>query len=238
MRKVAGLLLCALLLSACVPEVVRHNEAGNEHFAGETYDEAIDEYRLAQVAEPDQAEPYYNAANAYNRTGQVDAALAQTDQALKTADPELAAQTWYNLGNAYFDAQQWPPAIQAYQEALRLRPGDEDAKHNLELALQKLQEQSKSQNQDQEDQKEQEQSEDDQGQPSPTPTPESDAASPEEQETGEEQQQPAGEPQEDQQMTPEQAMQLLQALLDDSETLQERLQQIYEVPGPPPAKDW
>jgi hypothetical protein len=36
---------------------------------------------------------------------QIDAAMAQAEQALKTANPALAAQTWYNLGNAFFDAE-------------------------------------------------------------------------------------------------------------------------------------
>ena len=39
-------------------------------------------------------------------------------------------------------------------------------------------------------------------------------------------------------MSEEQAIQLLQALLSDSQTLQERLQQVHRVPGPVPEQDW
>ena len=39
-------------------------------------------------------------------------------------------------------------------------------------------------------------------------------------------------------MTEEQALQLLQALLGDSQTLQERLQEMHQVPGSAPAEDW
>jgi Ca-activated chloride channel family protein len=234
------------LLSSCAPGVVQHNNTGNEHFAEEAFDEAIAEYRQAQVDAPDQAEPYYNAANVYNRQSQLDAALAQAQQALKSADPDLAAQTWYNLGNAYFDAQQWPQAIAAYQEALRLDPNDLDAKHNLELALQKQEQQEQQQDQEQQDQQDQQdgQEQDNQeserneqpqtGAATPTPagqpetTPEQDQATP----------QPSGQAQQDAEMTPEQALQLLQALAANSETLQERLQEIFRVPGPPPAEDW
>lgn len=231
--------LTYILLCSCAPGVVRHNNAGNERFAESAYDEALAEYRQAQVDDPDQAEPYYNAANTYNRQSQLDASLAQAQQALKTADPDLAAQTWYNLGNAYFDAEQWPQAIAAYQEALRLKPDDLDAKHNLELALQKLeeeeqqqeqQEQEQEQQEQQEQQQDQESQESEQGEQSPTgeatPTP----ASPSE--SSESQEQPA------EGLTPEQALQLLQALVGDSETLQERLQEIYRVPQPPPERDW
>ena len=246
MRRLCVLGIALALVAGCTPAVVGHNEAGNRRFAEDAYEEAIDEYRLAQVAEPDQAEPYYNAANAYNRQGQPEAASAQTQQALKTAEQQLAGKAWYNLGNAYFDAQQWPRAIEAYQEALRIQPDDQDAKHNLELALQRLQEQqqqeqSENQRQEQEQSKEEDQGEEGQQgqQPGPTPTPD-DAPAPSEGQQGEEE--PTPQPQvssgEEDGMTPEQAAQLLEALLSDGETLQERLQAVRPVPGPNPEQDW
>jgi len=236
-----------VFLTSCAPDVVQHNTAGNTHFEAGEYEQAVAAYRQAQVEAPDQAEPYYNAANAYNRQAQLDAVVAQAQQALKTADPELAAQAWYNLGNAYFDAQQWPDAIAAYQETLRLNPDDGDAKHNLELALQKLEEQQQQQEQEQQDQEKEEQREEqdqeqEQNQRSeagatPTPADESQGSEEQGQETTPEpsdQSQATGEGE----MTPQQALQLLEALMSESETLQERLQQIYRAPGAPPEEDW
>jgi len=237
--------LTLVSLVACAPEVVRQNESGNEHFENQEYDQAIEDYKLAQVADPDRSEPYYNAANGYNRTGDVDTTLAQTRQALKSADPALASKAWYNLGNAYFDAEQWAPAIEAYKEGLRLAPDDMDAKHNLELALQNLKEQQQQQQQDQQSQQEsssqseEEESSDnseDQGQET-TPTPEGQGAQNEPDEAAATPQ-PSGEAQESQELSPDQAMQLLNALLGSQDTLQERLQQLTPIAGPTPAQDW
>jgi Ca-activated chloride channel family protein len=234
--RTAYCVFAGIFLSACAPGAVRHNNAGNERFAEGAYGEAIAEYRQAQVDEPDKVEPYYNAANAYNRQRQLEAVLAQAQQALKTADSDLATQTWYNLGNAYFDAEQWSQAIAAYQEALRLNPDDLDAKHNLELALQKLEEQ-KQQEQQQAEQESQESESNEQsqsGETTPTPASQSETAEEQNQATPE----PSGEAHETEGMTPEQALQLLQALASDSETLQERLREIFQVPGAPPEEDW
>jgi hypothetical protein len=76
----------AVLVSACAPSAVRHNRHGNVHFADGAYADAIEAYRLAQIADSEKAEPFYNAANAYNRNAQLSATLAQTQQALRTAN--------------------------------------------------------------------------------------------------------------------------------------------------------
>ena len=247
LTRLLAILLFLTLISGCAPEEVKYNAQGNEHFENAAYPAALDDYRQAQVAAPDRPEPYYNAANAYNRQGEVAGAQAQTQQALKTAEDELAAQAWYNLGNAYFDAQQWQAAVEAYKEALRITPDDQDAKHNLELALQKLQDQQQqAQNQQQQQEQDQQQNQgDSEEQQSQQENQEQESEETQEQD----QQQQSSESQEEEaqqqeggqqetQMTPEQAQQLLQAILGDSETLQERLQRMYQAPGGAPEEDW
>jgi tetratricopeptide (TPR) repeat protein len=65
---------------------------------------------------------------------------------LAATNDELRQRSVYNLGNALVRAAEEAPergqllfdAVAAYQEALRLAPGDKDAKWNLELALQRI----------------------------------------------------------------------------------------------------
>lgn len=242
LRRVAFLLCASVVASACAPSVVRHNNAGNQRFADRAYNEAIAAYRRAQLEDPDLAEPYYNAANAYNRQAQLGAALSQAQQALKTADPALAAGTLYNLGNAFFDAQQWPEAITTYKSALRIDPDDRDAKHNLELALQRHEEQQQASEQAldqqtdtaQNDQKAAHSNQPENATLTPTSDPQSAPSNKQKQVTPE----PTGQAQAREKMSPEQASQMLEALIGKGETLQERLQKTYWAPGLPPSRDW
>ena len=226
--------IIALLLGACAPEVVQHNNAGNDRFSDALYDEAISEYRQAQLSDPDRVEPYYNAANVYNRQAQLDATLSQAQQALKTASSDLAAQTWYNVGNALFDAEAWPEAVAAYQEALRIDPDDPDAKHNLELALKEMEQQESPSQKDQQDSSPAGGEDSRLDTPTPSPPGKTDASDGSNQATPV----PSGEAFAKEDMTEEQALQLIEALVRDAETLQERLHDIYRVPGPLPEQDW
>ncbi len=48
-----------------------------------------------------------------------------------------SSDLYYNLGNAYYKADQIAPAILNYERALLLAPGDEDIRQNLEIARMK-----------------------------------------------------------------------------------------------------
>jgi len=264
MRRLWLLLVVGVLVVGCASKAVRYNARGNQQYDEGSYDEALESYGLAQVDQPDIAEPYYNAANAHSRLSNLDEATLQTEQALKTANDALAANAWYNLGNGHFDAKQWEQAIEAYRQALRLTPDDADAKHNLELAFANLQEQQAQQeggSPDQEnpeqgeksetdepgdssEQQEEQQGQDASSQASATasPSPEEGASSsspgegatptPPSAQANDEQQEP------DAKLSPEQAVQLLRALIGDSQTLQERLQEATPVPGAAVEMDW
>ena len=141
------LAVVTLLLAACGSSAARYNNKGNAEFEDGNYVAAIDNYRSAQNEDPDVPEPYYNSGGSMYRQGNLDSAETQLKQANGTAEGELAQRSNYNLGNTYYDSQNFESAIEAYKESLRLNPDDKDAKYNLELALKQQEQQQQQQQQ-------------------------------------------------------------------------------------------
>lgn len=131
-------LLILLAVSACAANPAEYNAIANNHYEENRFDEALKVYQMAQVTAPDVPQPYFNAASAFAQLGELDQSLAALNQALKTADSELRAKTYYNLGNVYFQMSLYDQAAQSYQQTLLYNPNDNDARYNLELALNKL----------------------------------------------------------------------------------------------------
>ena len=153
------LLLAVVALAGCGGAAETLNNKGNEAFAEQDYEGALTAYLGAQEDAPEMAEPHYNAANSHYRMQDYQQAQQEIERALVGEENQeaLDQHSYYNLGNTFFQAQQFEPAIEAYKEALRLNPGDLQAKQNLELALRQLQQQQQEQQQEQEQEQEQDQ---------------------------------------------------------------------------------
>ncbi len=138
----------------------------------------------------------FNAGTAHLGANQPDAAQL-LDQAAKHAPPALAADAFYNLGNARLEAKDAQGAIDAYKGALRAQSDLPSAKRNLELALRLLEEQQRQQEQQQKDSEEQQERQNEQ----------QDGGEGQRQEQEQNQQQPKPDPQQspDPQQTPPQA---------------------------------
>ena len=155
-----AILSMTLLLAACSQSAPKLTDTGNDAFTQQAYDDALQAYNQAQVKSPELAEPYYNAANTLYRQGNYEEALKQLDKALQVGQSDaLAENAHFNAGNAAYNGENWEAAVADYTAALLRNPNDQDAKVNLELALQKQQEQQQQdqQNQDQQDQQNQDQ---------------------------------------------------------------------------------
>ena len=158
-------ILALLALAGCGQTAARLNNQGNEAFASQDYEGALAAYHQAQESAPELAEPRYNAASGHYRLEDYEQAQQQIEQALVSEENSetLDRHSFYNLGNTFFQIGEFEAAVEAYKEALRLDPGDPEAKQNLELALRQLQQQQQEQQQ-QEQQQEQQQDQQDQDQ--------------------------------------------------------------------------
>lgn len=96
---------------------------------------AVPEFRTAQEINP-AAMSSFNTATALIAAGKKDEGVLEMAPAIE--DPKTSADAYYNRGNAWLGAKQFKEAASDYIEALKIRPSDQQAKRNLELALREL----------------------------------------------------------------------------------------------------
>lgn len=209
---------------------------GDRQYQDAHYREAEEAYR--QAAQKKQNDPIvrYNTGNAVYQQGNYAASENYFDQTTREAkDPDMRADAFHNLGNAYFKQQKFKEAIDAYQNSLRLRPGDPDTKVNLQMAKKKWQKQQQEQQKQQEQQQNQPQNQPDDQQNQPEQS---------QNQPQQPQQQPQNKQQEEQtsdgSMTREQARRILETAVDPQD--QKNARKYRELdPGQHktrPAKDW
>ncbi|MGD8278324.1 MAG: VWA domain-containing protein [Gemmatimonadota bacterium] len=150
----ARLLLLAGLTLSLSAAGIGDVERGNRLFRKGRYAEAVEAYQSALAAGSNSPELRYNLGTAYLRLGRYDEAEENFRAALDAVDPSLRQRTYYNLGSRFLEAARsgnseeagalLGAAVDAYQRALRLEPGDEQAKWNLELAFREAENRSRS----------------------------------------------------------------------------------------------
>ncbi|MCU0480260.1 MAG: tetratricopeptide repeat protein [Anaerolineae bacterium] len=98
---------------------------------------AEDYFYAAQVHAPDESLPYYNYASILIDKNDWSKAEQALLQAIRRGDESVIGKAYYNLGNLYLGVGEYELAIDAYQQALRINPDADNARHNLELTLQR-----------------------------------------------------------------------------------------------------
>ena len=138
--------LALLPLLAAWNPLERPNRAvteGNASLEKGKAEEALTHYDRAVAALPADSAVHFNRGTALFALSRYDEAIAELMKASESKSPSLKAAAFYNLGNSYFKADRFADAIAAYKHSLALEPSDMRAKWNLELALQKKQEEDK-----------------------------------------------------------------------------------------------
>lgn len=127
-------------------------------YKSKRYAESLKKYKSAQKHAPKdvdlsdevaqasyKAEDYENAQKKYNQSSS------------KKGSSGQKAKTYHNIGNAYMKQKKYGEAIEAYKEALRNNPNDEETRYNLSEAMKrkKQQDQQKKEQEKQNQQKQQ-----------------------------------------------------------------------------------
>jgi Ca-activated chloride channel family protein len=138
----------------------RLTEEGRGEYARGNHPAALSSFEHAAGTRPQDPAVRFNVADGLYKNGRYDEAAALFRSLGADARSPLAAPSLFNLGNTLYEKKDYRSAVQAYRDALRLAPGDEDARRNLELALRALKEQEEQKKRQQQQQQDQKQNED------------------------------------------------------------------------------
>ncbi|WP_235817887.1 tetratricopeptide repeat protein [Formosa haliotis] len=141
---------------------------GNENIKNDDYITAEMDYRKAISEEQTNISGIYNLGTSYYKKGNFEESLYRLQQAAnKATDRAEKHKAFHNIGNILMQNKQCKEAVEAYKNALRNDPSDEETRYNFGLAKEcaKQQEEENKNNQDdQDDNKDQNQDNKDQDQ--------------------------------------------------------------------------
>ena len=189
--------------------------SGNSAYEDEKYTDAEVEYRKGIQADKYSVESVYNLANSLYKQEKYKEAATEFEKASKlTDDKEKLSSIYHNMGNSLYKAEDYGNSIEAYKNALKNNPKDDDTRFNLALAQKKLQAQQQQQQQNQdkkEDNKDKQQQQQQQQEEK-------------KEEQSEQKEQPQQPQQNKEEMSQEAAEQILDAFSQDEKQLQEEMQ--------------
>ena len=115
---------------------------GNQSFEQKKYAEAEADYRVTESKKsPKKATAGYNLGNSIYRQNQQGEAQIKYIQALETAKTKTEKyRLYHNLGNTFMLDKNYDAAVEAYKNALRNNPYDEETRYNYALAKRKKKE--------------------------------------------------------------------------------------------------
>jgi Ca-activated chloride channel family protein len=101
--------------------------------------EAEKAYASSDMDHPKDVRYRYNRGCSAFQNSDYQGAMAAFSSVMRRAkDDDIRSKTAYNLGNTAFKQGDFQSAAAYYKQAIRFNPKDEDAKHNLELAVREL----------------------------------------------------------------------------------------------------
>ena len=203
--------------------------SGNKLYKDSTFVKAEVDYRKALELEPKSTDAMYNLGNSLLMQQKAKEAMEQYEAASRIEkDKNKLAQIYHNMGVILQSSKQLPQCIEAYKQALRNNPKDDETRYNLALAQKQLKDQQQ-QNQNQNKDQKQDQKQDDKQQNKD----QQDQDKKDQQQNNQQQQQ-----QNQNQMSKENAEQPLKAAMQDEKNVQDKVKKAVQVQGRKLEKDW
>lgn len=170
MKFYRALLLFITTLGATAQEYDSDLSKGNKEYKDKNFAAAESRYRVSQFKNK-KPEAAFNLGNAIYKQGQIAESKSKYVSATKTAKtyPQKHA-AYHNLGNVFMSQKDYQAAVEAYKNALRNNPSDNQTRYNFALAKKMLKDnpppegkdnkkkdknQNKDQNKDQKDKQDQ-----------------------------------------------------------------------------------
>ena len=201
--------------------------SGNKLYNDSLFIKAEVDYRKALELNPKSTDAMFNLANALLMQQKAKEAMEQYESVSKIEkDKEKLAQIYHNMGVILQSSKQLPQCIEAYKESLRNNPKDDETRYNLALAQKQLKDQQQNQQNQDQQQQQQEQKEDKQDQ------------NKDQQEQNQDQQQQPQQQQNKNEMSKENAQQLLNAVMQDEKNVQDKVKKQLQIRGKKLEKDW
>ena len=205
---------------------------GNRFFKDSVFVDAEVNYRKALEANPKSTVSMYNLGNTLSQEQKFKDAMEQYSAASKIEKDKMKlAHIYHNMGVLFQAGKDYGQAVEAYKMSLRNNPKDDQTRYNLALAQKLLKDQQQNQqNQDQnQDQDKENQDKQDQKHNQDK----------QDQNKDDQQQQPPKPEKKDNEMSKENAEQLLNSVMQDEKETQDKVKKQQQViQGGRLEKDW
>lgn len=139
-----GLALCLCVLSVSALWAQKgtgrdYLRSGNRLYRDSAYTKAEVDYRKAIEADSRFPQAYFNLGNALLRQQKPKEAMQAYEQAVKVeTNKGRLASIYHNMGVILQSQKQFGPAIECYKNALRRNPADNESRYNLVLCQHQL----------------------------------------------------------------------------------------------------
>lgn len=119
-------------------------EVARREYKNENYEEALKYYKSAQSKAPDNIDLSDEIGQSAYKSGDYATAekIYQQNGGNKTTN-KTKAENYHNIGNSRMRSENYQGAVDAYKDALRLNPKDEQTRYNLSEAQRKLKKKQK-----------------------------------------------------------------------------------------------